>query len=267
MNLSNIWKHPKTTVVGLLLGAVQIGSVLMNSGIGGASPWLGAGVGIATVLLGALAKDPGSTAGVTVTASNAKLSAWALIMLLLFPGTFLQVGCTQSQVQETEALVNVAIQAAGNLAAVADPGAAWAAAMPAALQGLQSAEANFEAGTGVEADVSNAMLAVEDVIAQVEPNSKASELADILTTAIDAALVLLPAPTSTPAPAATNTATLAAPHLTLAAYQLRSISATRYNHHNRVSIHHRIFRSRADDFKAAWNKAAVKAGLSKAVIK
>lgn len=265
--ISNLWKHPKTTVVGLLLGAVQIGTVLMHAGVV-ANPWLGASVGIATALLGMFAKDPSAGSAAAAGSSGAsgvsKLGAWMLIALLV-PATVPQMGCTQSQIQETENLVNVVIQAAGNMAAIADPGSAWATAMPAALAGLKTAEANFAAGTGAAVDVSDAMLAVEDVIAEVEPNSKVSELADILTTAIDAALAMLPAPT---AAAGANTAMRSAPRLTLAAYSVRPAKAARYNHHNRASIHHRLFRTRAGDFKAEWNKAVAKnKALAKAALK
>lgn len=261
--IQNFWLRPKTTVAGILLGVIQIAPVLLHYGItlGAVNglPGVAVASGIATALLGMLAKDPWAAApSVSASSSTAKLSAWLLIALLV-PLPWLQ-GCTASQISETENLVNVVISAAGNLAAVADPGAAWTADLPAALTALKTAEANFQAGTGTQADISNALLTVEDVIASVAPNSEASQLADILTTAIDAALAVLPAPATSTASAS---ASLRSARLVVASYGASS-ARVRYNHHGKAKIAHRLFRSRAGDFKAAWNKACAKAGFAKA---
>ncbi|KAA6455847.1 hypothetical protein DYQ86_26775 [Acidobacteria bacterium AB60] len=60
--LSNIWNHPRTSTAGLLIGVASIGSVLGQQGItlgkAGTGSIVSLATGIATVLLGLLAKDP-----------------------------------------------------------------------------------------------------------------------------------------------------------------------------------------------------------------
>jgi hypothetical protein len=60
--LANIWNHPRTSVAGLLLGVASIGSVLAQQGItlgkAGTGTVVSLATGLATVLLGLLAKDP-----------------------------------------------------------------------------------------------------------------------------------------------------------------------------------------------------------------
>jgi len=60
--LSNIWNHPRTSAAGLLIGIASIGSVLAQQGItlgkAGTGTVVSLATGIATVLLGLLAKDP-----------------------------------------------------------------------------------------------------------------------------------------------------------------------------------------------------------------
>jgi hypothetical protein len=166
------------------------------------------------------------------------------------------VGCTQAQIQQTEQVVTLVVDAASNLAAVVVPGAAWVALLPPAIAGLKEAEANFQQGTGAAVNVSNALLAVEDVISAVAPGSKASELADILTAAIDGALVAFP-------PA--NSASPSASASLVSAHEMRSYSAVpiapfadRYNHHGRAKLAWMPFRSPAGNFKATWNRAIEK---------
>jgi hypothetical protein len=159
-------------------------------------------------------------------------------------------GCNAAQLAEGEAVVNAVLGAATNLANVAEPGASWTPELTSAVAGLKKAEANFEAGTGAQAEVSNALLAVEDVLSAVEPTSKTSTLVDILVTAIDAALVYFPAPA-----AAGATARLGPPHLMNAGFLTYAAAHPKYNHHGKATIRHRFGRSRAGDFKAAWNKA------------
>lgn len=58
----NMIEHPKTTFAGLLLGVITVGGVFMQQGVTGGK--LGTGsvvslvVGIATALMGIVAKDP-----------------------------------------------------------------------------------------------------------------------------------------------------------------------------------------------------------------
>jgi hypothetical protein len=159
-----------------------------------------------------------------------------LASLLILSMVLLPMGCTSSQIAVVEAVVNVVLSAAGNLAA-AFGNEVWAADLITASAALKQAEANFVNGTGTEVAIANAAMIVEDVLAEVAPGSKASILVDILVAALDACLAILPAPTITAA---------RHPHW--------------YNHHG-MAIGHRLFRSKANDFKAAWNAEAVKVGV------
>lgn len=62
MNASaNIWNHPRTSAAGLLIGVASIGSVLGQQGVTLGKARTGTvslASGIATILLGLLAKDP-----------------------------------------------------------------------------------------------------------------------------------------------------------------------------------------------------------------
>lgn len=83
--ISNIWNHPKTSAAGLLIGFVTIASVLSQQGITLGNVGTGSVValvsGLATALLGLLARDP-SAAG-SSTGSTQKLGAIMLCVLLL----------------------------------------------------------------------------------------------------------------------------------------------------------------------------------------
>jgi hypothetical protein len=93
-SISNIWLHPKTSAAGLLIAVVTIAGVLSQQGItlgaAGSGTLVTLVSGLATALLGLLARDPGSPS--SSTGSTAKLGAWALISLLL-PLPFL-TGCS-----------------------------------------------------------------------------------------------------------------------------------------------------------------------------
>jgi hypothetical protein len=99
-SIANIWKHPKTSAAGLLISVVTIGGVLNQQGItlghAGAGTVVALVSGLATALLGLVAKDPGGSS--PATNSTAKLGAWALIALLL-PLPFLG-GCSGSSVAQ-----------------------------------------------------------------------------------------------------------------------------------------------------------------------
>jgi hypothetical protein len=128
MNLiSNLWEHPRTTVVGVLLGVVTVAGALSQQGVSLGNAGRGTVValvsGIATALLGILARDPVSG---TNTASSSKLGAWALIALLLpLP---LMDGCNGTTVAQN--IVNwtptlqSAVAAVDSAGAVLDPVAA-----------------------------------------------------------------------------------------------------------------------------------------------
>ncbi|MGA7831844.1 MAG: hypothetical protein WCA21_12865 [Terracidiphilus sp.] len=83
--IANIWKSPKTSAAGLLIGVVTIASVLSQQGITlgrvGSGTVVALASGIASAVLGLLARDP-ATSPATPT-STAKLGVWALIALLV----------------------------------------------------------------------------------------------------------------------------------------------------------------------------------------
>jgi hypothetical protein len=62
--ITNIWNHPRTSAAGLLIGVASIGSVLGQQGItlgkAGTGTVVSLATGIASVLLGLLARDPAS---------------------------------------------------------------------------------------------------------------------------------------------------------------------------------------------------------------
>jgi hypothetical protein len=108
-SISNIWNHPKTSAAGLLIAVVTIAGVLSQQGITLGSAGSGTVVtlasGLATALLGLLARDPEGTP--SSTGSTAKLGAWALIALLLplpFMGGCSGVTVAQDIVNWTPAL-------------------------------------------------------------------------------------------------------------------------------------------------------------------
>jgi len=147
--ISNIWNHPKTSAAGLLIAIVSIAAVLSQQGIGMGQAGSGTVVtlvsGLATALLGLLARDPSPSAVVLSDpqrgvvepkdqrfGSTAKLGAWALIALLL-PLPFLG-GCSGASVAQDIVNWTPALQGAvatvDSTAALLDPadGLAFAAA-------------------------------------------------------------------------------------------------------------------------------------------
>jgi len=108
-SIANIWNHPKTSAAGLLIAIATIAGALSQQGITLGTDGTGTVVslvcGIATALLGLLAKDPGGAS--SSTGSTAKLGAWALISLLLplpFMGGCSGVTVAQDIVNWTPAL-------------------------------------------------------------------------------------------------------------------------------------------------------------------
>jgi len=68
--VSNIWNHPRTSAVGLLIAIISIGGVLSQQGISlghaGSGTVVTLAMAIASALLGLLARDP-----VTATSNQA----------------------------------------------------------------------------------------------------------------------------------------------------------------------------------------------------
>jgi hypothetical protein len=127
--ISNIWNHPKTSAAGVLIAVATIAGVLSQQGITLGNVGTGTVIalvsGLATALLGLLARDPVSS---VVSSGNptAKLGAWALIALLLqMPFVSGCSGTTVAQdiVNWTPALQS-AVATLDSTAALLDPAAA-----------------------------------------------------------------------------------------------------------------------------------------------
>jgi len=142
--ISNIWNHPKTSAAGLLLGIVTIMSVLSEHGVTLGTVGTGSLVtlvsGIATALLGMLARDPAETQ--SSTGSTAKLGVWALILLMVpLPMMSACSGTTVAQdiVNWTPALESAVATVDSSLALLA----------PADAAILAAATAGFDAASDV----------------------------------------------------------------------------------------------------------------------
>jgi hypothetical protein len=131
--ISNIWKSPKTSIAGLLIGIITIAGVFSQQGITLGAAGNGTVItlvsGLATALLGLLARDPASTANNTGVSgssnSTTKLGAWALIALLLplpFTAGCSGISVAQNIVNWTPTLQS-AVATVNATAAVLDPAA------------------------------------------------------------------------------------------------------------------------------------------------
>jgi len=170
MNLiSNIWKHPKTSVTGLLIAVVTVGSALSQQGIRLGSAGNGSVVtlvsGLATALLGLLARDPSSSnhSGANSANSTAKLGVWALIALLL-PLPFIG-GCSAKTVAQEIVNWTPALQSA-----VATVDSTAALLTPADAPIFAAATAGFDAASNILVAQAKAYLAnpSASVLAQLQ---------------------------------------------------------------------------------------------------
>jgi hypothetical protein len=163
--LANIWKHPKTSATGLLIAIVTIGGTLSQQGItlgtAGTGTVLSLVCGIATALLGLLAKDPDGVS--SSTGSTARLGVWALISLLL-PLPFMG-GCSGTAVAQD--IVNWTPALTSAVATVDSTGALLA---PADAPVFAAATAGFDAASTLLVAQSKAYLAnpSASVLAQMQ---------------------------------------------------------------------------------------------------
>jgi hypothetical protein len=152
--ISNIWKHPRTSVAGLLICVVTIAGVLSQQGVTLGNAGSGSVValisGIAAALLGLLARDPEGGAG--GVGSSAKLGVWALISVLM-AGSML-TGC--SGVTVAQDIVNWTPTLQSAVAAVDSTGAVLD---PAAAPIFIAATAGFDAATDILVAQAKAYLA------------------------------------------------------------------------------------------------------------
>jgi hypothetical protein len=99
VKFSNIWQHPKTTIIGVLVALATAIPVLAAQGITLGHAGTGTVVGLVgsltAVFLGALARDPEKTD--SAASSQARLGAWALIALVMMASMPTMIGCTQQQ--------------------------------------------------------------------------------------------------------------------------------------------------------------------------
>ena len=156
-SISNIWNHPKTSAAGLLIAVVTIASTLTQQGITLGAAGNGTVVtlisGLATALLGLLARDPASS-GVNTNSANStvKLGVWALISLLL-PLPFMS-GCSARTVAQEIVNWTPALESA---VATVDSTAALLASADAPV--FAEATAGFDAASNLLVAQAKAYLA------------------------------------------------------------------------------------------------------------
>jgi hypothetical protein len=176
ISISNIWKHPRTSIAGVLISVATVAGVLAQQGLtlgtlGGGSVVSLAGA-LATALLGLLAHDPASpapavaqlpaTQPTTLPAAStatdgsrsvtARLGVWLLILLLM-PLPWLQ-GCTGAGVAQDIVNWTPSLQSA-----VATVDATMAALAPADAAAFASATGNFDAASNLLVTQAKAYLA------------------------------------------------------------------------------------------------------------
>lgn len=155
--LSNIWKHPKTTITGVLLGVAQFAPVLLKYGITmgtfHGAPALALISGVATTALGMFAQDPGATApGATPSSSVSKVGALMLCALLL-PLPCVE-GCSGTSVAQDIVNWTPALQSA---VATVDSSASLIAPADAAI--FTAGTAGFDAASNLLVAQAKAYLA------------------------------------------------------------------------------------------------------------
>lgn len=161
-------------------------------------------------------------------------------MVTLIPPSLLLGGCTPQQI---EGDLNAVLDAATNVLLVVSPNASWVTSFQNAVGALKTAEATWTAG-GTKVVVTDALNAIMAVTAAIPISASFSPLIDVLVAGVETVMSFFPAST-------TATAQALNPHVTA---------------HSHVVIEHKFMRSRANDFKATWNKTAISHGLSKATI-
>lgn len=151
--IQNLWEQPRTTVVGVLLGVVSVAGALSQQGVSLGNAGTGTVValisGVATALLGILARDPVSGSD---KISSSKLGAWALIALLMpLP---LMEGCNGTTIAQDIVNWTPTLQSA-----VAAVDAAGSIIDPAAAPIFTTATAGFNAAANLLVSQSKAYLA------------------------------------------------------------------------------------------------------------
>lgn len=145
-------------------------------------------------------------------------------------------------------ILNTVLNSADAILQVAQPGTAWAAQFHSAIVALESAEADWKAGSAVAIVISalNTLAAVASVVPISAPYSP---LIDVLVAGIDAVLTAL------------------APSNPVAASAQLKLRATPNVHYGRVTLHKHILQTNVGAYKKQFNEAAIKAGLPQAKLK
>jgi hypothetical protein len=173
-HISNIWKSPKTSIAGLLIGIITIARVLSQQGITMGAAGNGTVItlvgGLASALLGLLARDPANSSAseksestASTASSTAKLGVWALIALLLTAP--FQAGCSGQSVAQNIVNWTPTLQSA-----VATVNATAAVLDPAAAPIFAAATVGFDAASNVLVAQAKAYLANPNagVLAQLQ---------------------------------------------------------------------------------------------------
>jgi hypothetical protein len=154
--ISNIWNHPRTSAAGVLIATVTVAGVFSQQGVNlgrlGTGTVISLISAIATALLGLLARDPGAGSPQAPSNQQAKLSAWALIALLL-PLPWIQ-GCNATSVAQD--IVNWTPALEGAVATVDSTAALLA---PADAPIFTAATSGFDAASNLMVAQARAYLA------------------------------------------------------------------------------------------------------------
>lgn len=243
--LSNIWRHPKTSVAGVLIAASTMAGVLSQQGVtlgklgnGTVVAFVGA---LATALLGLLAKDPDQ---ISDEKTAGKLGVWLLVAMLTAT-SLPTVGCTVSSDQlktDTSALATALKSLAS---ALSSSDADTAAKLELASESLSAIVTNWDSTTAA-GKLNTVAAGVETVLAGISSTSKYAALVAIAVTALDVILANTSSSKSTAKKALDPEQERLAVDRAL----------------GKQLVRHRLGRSPVGDFKAAWNQAISAGNLS-----
>jgi hypothetical protein len=246
--ISNIWEHPKTSAAGVLIAIATVAGVLVQQSITLGTAGTGTVVSLigalATALLGLLAKDPsdsGSTSGTTIK-QGIKLGT-VLALAALVPALTL-AGCTvtSSQLQNDAVALSSALTSLSAALSTSDADAA--AKLEVAAESLNAIANHWDSSSSAGL-LNTAAAGVETVLGSISSTSKYAALVAIAVAAVDVIL------------ANTSTTNTQAARLTEA--QSKQLGVARAVAAKLLT--HRLGRTPAGDFKAAWNRAIVAENL------
>jgi hypothetical protein len=175
------------------------------------------------------------------TRALAGITLSTILLLGTLPVVAPATGCTSTQVIDE---INVVLNEADAVLAVADPSSPQVGDLKKAIVALEGAEKIWQKG-GTVAVVDDALNTLDQVLAAIPLTAIYSPLIDVLVAGIEDVLAALPQPVS-----AKFAATLAAnPHA------------------GRYQIQKRFYRTPAGNLKANWNQVAKAKGLRLMLLK